>query len=1041
MITSILSDLPLHTLLESSPAYLVAVKDGIHVDCSQGFANLFGYQRQEIIGTTMDFIIHPQDLEYTASVIKSAMQSKLSLNVKIRCKHKDGNLFPMNFHQVLTHEDVLLSVGMVVESSAVAPTSEAAELIQLAVDTTTHGLFSYVPRNDVFYCNSFLLELLHKSQLNTLQDFVDCFSSPSPDELLQILSTIQELQFPSQTFRVVMSDATFGKKIFELGLSTRVVSVSDFKILGTLRDITESEMQQQSIKEQLQAKNILLKEISEKESSLRFLTNELEETQRLAKMGYFRLDCETNLLYVSPSLQNLVHFITDAFNVTSLDTLLDLVPVDFQSKLSSTILDAITGNHSFSIDFPIQRTTSNAYLVMRAHPSSINVHGKVRTLFGSIQDITDIRKMELALEKAHNRLEAVINTVLDGIIVFENNDVVMTNDSMKNIPIVTTSLLKEGTQRSSVITSILDNCTESSEELKSSLELNAFRGEMKCTDVRYYDLYSIIVTEGSITRNVLTLRDITHLKQVQNELMKASEVAKSADKAKSNFLAMTSHELRSPLSGILGMISVLKETPLSTEQSEMVNIVENSGTLLLSLINDILDFSKIEAGSMILTPERFKLINVLVDEPILILRCSPSRKKKLLTFVLFADPCLDVEVFADGLRLRQILLNLLSNAHKFTQQGYVALEMQCLKREGNKLTIHVLIKDTGCGIEKERIDRLFDPFVQSRSTLASSEGTGLGLPISQRLLNLFGSKLQIKSDLSVGSEFSFDITIEITQELETKFVVPSKPILLCIRNSMTRHFLVKQITAFGITVVNFSSVSKILPSNYSVVMVEYGHESGVDLVLSVSETSPSPRPATILLCDCAEDTQPTSDLKAKFSRFFSLPITFSELKSFFTKEAFRTNEAALPPIQEKILAPDGSHFNVLLCDDNQINLRTSQLILTSLGLDVTPVNDGSEAVTYYCNTPTAYDVVFLDYHMPTPGPIASKRIRHFEEQLGLPRVLIFGLTADVLTETRDDCLQSGMDDVIQKPFTKATINTVLQRTLTRKSRRRGSLPS
>ncbi|KAL0210702.1 hypothetical protein RCL1_005138 [Eukaryota sp. TZLM3-RCL] len=1022
MSTSSFFELPLKTIFDqdSSAAFIAVSKDGIHQACSSAFARLLNYERNELIGKHMTSIIHEEDVNYASKLIFASLVNPLEGNIYVRCMTKDGLIQHMNFNHVLAFGDVTLAVGMLIEPFILAPNDQSVELAQLSIDTCIHGLFSYIPANDVFYCNSNLKELIGKNSIETFGEFCSSSSDPSPEKLKEMLLSIDPKKDRSK-LRIVSQG--FPRRVFELVVIPKGTKTRVQKILGTVRDITDYEMQKEAVQEQLEAKNALLQEISDKESSLRALTNELDETQRLAKMGYFRLDCKTNMLYISSSLQEQIHFITDHINLTSLDTLLDLVPHYERTRVQSTITDAIANKHSFSIDFPVQKTTDNDYLVMRAHPSAFDEGGNVTILFGSIQNITDIRKMELALEKAHKRLEAVINTVLDGIIVFENNEVVMANDSMKNVPMVSTTLLKKGTPRSAVIRTIIDRCGDACTELASGLELNKYRGEMKCKNLCYYDIYSIIVTESSVTRNVLTLRDITHLKQVQIELMKASEIAKSADKAKSNFLAMTSHELRSPLSGILGMISVLKETPLNTEQTEMVNIVENSGTLLLSLINDILDFSKIEAGSMILTPERFNLINVLVDEPILILRCSPSRKKKLLTFVSYADPRLDVEVHADGFRLRQILLNLLSNAHKFTQQGYVALEMHFLKREGNMLSIHILIKDTGCGIGKERIDRLFDPFVQSRSTLASSEGTGLGLPISQRLLNLFGSGLKIKSELSVGSEFSFDIAVEITQEMENKLTVPSKPVLLCIRNSMTRHFLVKQLTAFGISVTNFSSSFKTTVLDYSVIILEYGHDS-LDLLLSMLQALPKPQPAAIFLCDCAEERQPPSELKAKFNRFLSIPITFSELKSIFTEEVARATEPVIP-IQEKILAPDGGHFKVLLCDDNQINLRTSQLILTSLGLDVTPVNDGAEAVTYYCNTPTAYDVVFLDYHMPTPGPIASKRIRHFEEQLGLRKVLIFGLTADVLTETRDDCLQSGMDDVIQKPFTKTTMQKLL----------------
>ncbi|KAL0212289.1 hypothetical protein RCL1_005915 [Eukaryota sp. TZLM3-RCL] len=1027
-----LGDVTLRTLLDTSPAPLVVVcKNGIHTDCSHSFARLLGYSREEIVGTHMSFIVHPEDVEYGFRAIKSSLKQPLEVSLTSRCRTKDGNILYMTVQHLLSVGDDALGVAVIVDSRVQVPVEHSVELAQLAIDTCSDGLFSYLSTNDVFYCNSNLRELVNRCPLDTFDQFASCLSLPKAQEFKQIVQDLDPTE-GVKTLRAVVQQSPEEQRVFELSLFPK----GHHKVLGSLREITESELQKNSIQRQLDEKNQLLNELSNKETSLRSLTLELEQTQRLAKLGYYRFDCATNLFYVSPALQEQIHFITDSYNLTSLDTVLDLVPVNMRSNVLKTIKDCATYKQSFSIDFPVTIGPEDKYLVMRGHPSSFDEDGTVKTILGSIQNITDIRRIEMALENIHKRSETVVNTILDGVIVLEDGKLVMFNESMKHLSITHSASLKIDTTKEQLFADIADNTLEGIEDFKKGMAQSVYRGELKSKDMRYYEVYLAKVESPVCVRCVATFRDISHLKQVQVELEKASEAAKSADRAKSNFLAITSHELRSPLSGILGMISVLKETTLSTEQNEMINIVENSGTLLLSLINDILDFSKIEAGSMILNPEKFRLVDVLVDEPVLMMRCSPSHKKTYanVTFVTFVDPNVDIEVFSDGFRLRQIVLNLLSNAHKFTQQGYVAIEISMLSRQENTITVRILVKDTGCGISTDRVSRLFDPFVQSRSTLASAQGTGLGLPISQRLASLFHSNIKIKSELSVGSEFSLDVELGVVQNSSHTFSTPSRPVLLCIKNSVRRHFLTKQISAFGAKVSNFSTSLQLPAIKYSIILVEFCFHEAVEWMNGVLSSQEGKSIVSVLLCEFNSEKQPSAELKARYTKFFALPATFSELRSVFTHETTVVTETVIAPL-EKIFAPDGSHYSVLVCDDNALNLRTSQLILTSLGLDVTIANDGAEAVSLYSNNPLAFDVVLLDYHMPTPGPTASKRIRHFEELLDMPRVVVMGLTADVLPETRDDCLHSGMDEVIQKPFTRAVMYRILNEKLSHLPRR------
>jgi PAS domain S-box-containing protein len=542
---------------------------------------------------------------------------------------------------------------------------------------------------------------------------------------------------------------------------------------------------------------------------------------------------------------------------------------------------------------------------------------------------------------------------------------------------------------------------------------------------------------------IAVVDDITSQKNDEERLRRAKELAEAATRTKSAFLANMSHEIRTPLHTINGMAELMRETGLDEEQLEYLHQIQFAGEVLLGLINDILDFSKIEAGRLQLEQIPFEPVT-MIEEAVDMVSLQAHRKG--IEVVLLTDETLPRTAQGDPNRIRQVIVNLVNNAIKFTEQGYIRVSAERRVQRG---TPHMLVqvKDTGIGIPEDRQNRLFKPFSQVDASMTRKfGGTGLGLSISRDLVGMMNGKIGVKSKPGLGSNFWFSLPLQAPSE-ETMEVSPPRGIpegctvLIVDDNRESRSVMTRYLEAWGIAVETSGDASLTLE-----ILARAVEENTVpDLVFidlrlpsmdgwqMASEIRNNDLFNAIPLCLMSPTGVSSGDAKMKLLRWFKAYIK----KPIKPRELKQTIESVFVDDIEELEAVDGDGATragtvtpriavypetVLVAEDHFVNQQLFQTILTKKGFHTLVASDGLEAVTAVQEHPEI-GLIFMDVQMPNlNGYDATVRIR----ELGV-RTPIVAVTANALSGDRDRCVRVGMNEYMSKPFKKDDIDAVLVR--------------
>ncbi len=686
---------------------------------------------------------------------------------------------------------------------------------------------------------------------------------------------------------------------------------------------------------------------------------------------------------------------------------------------------------------------SETYLPLRTNT------GIISGIVGVVHDISERKLAEEALRESEEKFKTIFENANDLIAYIDvDGTIIDANDKVKDL---------FGYERDELIGRRFNDFrvftpedTERSlkyiEEVSKGrpMPMMGFKAFRKNGTTFYIEANSkLIKKDGKINGILSIIRDISQRKRVEEELKRAKDAAEAASKAKSRFLANMSHEIRTPMNGVIGMTNLILDTRLDKEQHGYAKTIRSSADSLLSVINDILDFSKIEAGQLNLEILDFDLKDVLEDTIDMV---AVRAHSKGLEFTYFINDDVPLFLRGDPGRLKQILINLTSNAVKFTEKGEVLITVTLEDQGDMKTTLRFSVKDTGIGLPEDRLGNIFHSFSQGDNSMTRKYGgTGLGLAISKQLSELMGGGIGVESKANEGSVFWFTVVLDKQQAGAGEKIVVSgnlkeKKILIVDDNKTNRMILSRQLGSWNCRseeAANGREAIQILKQAaadndpFSIVLIDMQMPSmdGQTLGKKIKSDELLKNTMMIMLTSMGQRGDAALAKKTGFSAYLTKPVKNSQLFDCLVtvlgkkEELVQDDDAELiTRFTLKKLAQEKAR--ILLAEDNVVNRKLAIKLIEKMGFRVDAVPDGKKAVKALEHT--YYDLVLMDVQMPQmDGFEATRLIRSEGANMKHDNIPIVALTAHAMTGDREKCIEAGMDDYVSKPINPEKLAQVI----------------
>jgi len=764
----------------------------------------------------------------------------------------------------------------------------------------------------------------------------------------------------------------------------------------------------------------------------------LEQINKVAQVGGWELNVEDFTLTWSEYTKK-IHGVTEEYE-PDFNEAIKFYTKESRLKLNKLVKKAIEDDEAYDEEFQLIKTDGSLIWV-RVKGIPVFEDGICKRIFGIIQDINDSKKTFSELAKRKSMLQAFITNVPAAVAMLDTSlqYQAASNRWLKLFGISDLEITNKG------MYDLNPNISENIKNIfQNALEGVPYKNENELLDIKNisssknynWEVLPWKVDGNAIAGIIVFIQDISETVKVTQELKKAKKRADIASKAKSEFLANMSHEIRTPLNGVIGFSDLLLKTPLNEIQEQYLNYINESGSTLLNIINDILDFSKIEAGKLELFIDQHNIYE-LANQVINVILYQAQQKN--IELLLNIEQGLPENMFFDDVRMKQVLINLLSNAVKFTTEGEIELKIAKVTSHDDKIKLCFSVTDSGIGIPFEKQLQIFDAFIQEDSSISKRYGgTGLGLTISNNILKYMGSNLTLKSDVGLGSSFSFDIEFAFNKEnFKSDEEIVLKKVLVIDDNEKNRIILQDMLGHRNIESVGaangFDAIQMLMDGKkFDLILVDYFMPilSGIETIEKINELCLENNQLTpiVVLHTSSQEENVIAEVK-------ELNNISCLLKPVNVNHLYKTIQRALSIKNNEIHYKNENHkdsfcqkINILIVDDNIVNRVLNKRIMQYLTPNATLIEatDGVEAVET-CKK-HEIDLILMDVQMPIMDGIqATKQIRCLPDYNKIP---IIGVTAGNAISERERCLIAGMNDFLAKPIKQDQVFEILKNFLT-----------